>query len=42
MDIIRRELLRMDLEKWYAEARALEQKKNNLVNQINELRLVTL
>ena len=39
MDFIRRELLRMDLEKWYAEARALEDRKNYLVNTINELRL---
>ena len=29
----------MDLEKWYAEARALEDRKNYLVNTINELRL---
>ena len=39
MDLIRSELLRMDLEKWYAEARTLENRKSYLVNAINELRL---
>ena len=38
-DLIRSELLRMDLEKWYAEARTLENRKSYLVNAINELRL---